>query len=1279
MARLSIRLLGPLQVTLDGEPVTAFESDKVRALLAYLSVEHQGPQRREKLAGLLWPDWPETSARMNLRRALADLRKALGDHQATPPFLHISHHTIQFNRDSDAWVDVVAFGELLRSSPPPSADLPITGPQTIHHLEEAVALYCSAFLESFSLAGCPDFEEWMLFQGERLHRLALETLDRLSDWYEKQRQFEQALKYVWRQVELDPWRESGHQQAMRMLAQSGQRGAALAQYETCRRVLAEELGVEPGAETTRLYEQIRDGELGVSVLVSAPIQGPEQGARLPGFLTGETEEVQPPVFVARERELARLESFLEVALAGQGDVVFVTGGPGRGKTALLEEFARRAMVAEPDLLVASGNCNAYSGIGDPYLAFRDVLGMLTGDVEAKWAAGAITRDHALRLWDALPLVGQALADCGPHVIPALVSGPALLARALVVAPAGAPWLQRLREHVERLPADSESLEQIHLFQQVTNLLRALAEAHPLLLILDDLQWADSASIGLLFHLGRRLKGNRILVAGAYRPEEIALGRDGARSADLRRHPLEEVLAELKRRSGDVWVDLAEVQEQESRHFVNTLLETEPNRLGEDFRSTLCERTGGHPLFTIELLRTMQERGDLVQDEAGHWVQGSALDWKTLPARVEGVIQARLGRLDEEQRELLSVASVEGEEFTAQVVARVQKVGDRQAMRTLSQELEKRHRLVRERSATLVGRRQMSRYRFAHALFQQYLYNHLSAGERALLHGEIAGVLEELYGGRMEELAAIAPQLAYHYTKAGDERLSLKYLTLAGDGALATYANQEATDYYRRAMELTPAEPERAHLLSGLGEALHRQSRFREAIGIWGQGIELYQSLADSDGLARLYANSARAAQDANDPAEALQICLEGLVEVEGAPESSGLARLLQETARAYALNAQREEARPLAQRALEMAERLGDIEVQAYALASPGTLGLLSMEHRLEALTRAIELAESQGQLHAASRAHRNLANLAQRRQGDYQTAQKHLRRAAELDEQAGNSAGQILSLNEQAWNLMLCGELKEAGKMLSQVQTLLKDLTEPTYTEQAFLVTEGLYLLFLGEWEEGARRQRALLASARERGDDCELAHAGDLLAFAVLDSSRFLGSTNAAMWEEVETILAEGTAIWDRSLHVHASISNRVWLGLLHLAQGRPGEARHLLEEAQQKAMEELAIPEDDGLLHWLQALIASAEGYWEEALAAHEAADRVFDRFGMRWHRARVLLDWAETYATRGEQGDWERARELLLEAQTAYEEMGGKRYAAVARDRLQELGAREEPSN
>jgi predicted ATPase len=236
------------------------------------------------------------------------------------------------------------------------------------------------------------------------------------------------------------------------------------------------------------------------------------------------------------------------------------------------------------------------------------MAMLAGDVEGRWDAGAISHDHARRLWDAFSLVVQVLLDQGPHLLDVLVPGAALLSRSVAAGKLYAPWLPRLRGHVKRQRTSSQDVEKSQLFQQVTNVLRIVAQERPLLLILDDIQWADAASISLLFHLGRRLSNmdSRLLTACACRPEEVALSRDG------KRHPLAKVLSEFKRTFGDVWVDLDLAEEKEERKFVDALLDVEPNRLTDGFRAALFERTGGHPLFTVELLRAMQDRLGRVQ-------------------------------------------------------------------------------------------------------------------------------------------------------------------------------------------------------------------------------------------------------------------------------------------------------------------------------------------------------------------------------------------------------------------------------------------------------------------------------------------------------------------------------------------------------------------------------------------------------------------------------------------------------------------------------------------
>ena len=196
MPRLTLALLGSFSVTLDGQPVTAFESDKARALLAYLAVESDRPHTREKLAGLLWPDSTEAAAHARLSHALANLRAILADHDPQAPVLLVTRQVIQFNREADALVDVLAFRQAVSATHGPASSM-------VHRLL-SVRLYHGRFLEGFSLPGCPEFEEWLLLEQEHLHRLAMETLARLADGYEAWGEFDRALPFAWRQLELDP-------------------------------------------------------------------------------------------------------------------------------------------------------------------------------------------------------------------------------------------------------------------------------------------------------------------------------------------------------------------------------------------------------------------------------------------------------------------------------------------------------------------------------------------------------------------------------------------------------------------------------------------------------------------------------------------------------------------------------------------------------------------------------------------------------------------------------------------------------------------------------------------------------------------------------------------------------------------------------------------------------------------------------------------------------------------------------------------------------------------
>jgi predicted ATPase len=222
---------------------------------------------------------------------------------------------------------------------------------------------------------------------------------------------------------------------------------------------------------------------------------------------------------------------------------------------------------------------------------------------------------------------------------------------------------------------------------------------------------------------------------------------------------------------------------------------------------LHRQTRGHPLFTIELLRGLQEQGDLIQDPRGRWTEGPALDWETLPARVEAVIAERIGRLPEGLQAALRVASVEGEVFTAEVVAWVRSADEGGVVGRLSGELDRRHRLVRAQGIQRIDGQRLSHYRFRHILFQRYLYNSLDEVERAHLHEAVGNSLEALYEDQMEAMAttaataAVAGQLAWHYQEAGIAEKAIRYLLQAGKRAVQLSAYQEGMAHLTRGLEL----------------------------------------------------------------------------------------------------------------------------------------------------------------------------------------------------------------------------------------------------------------------------------------------------------------------------------------------------------------------------------------------------------------------------------------------------------------------------------------------
>lgn len=264
MSHLHLSLFGGFEATLAGQPLTAFETDKTRALLAYLAVEAGRPHRRAELAALLWPESPAHKAAHNLSQTLLRLRRVLHDDRPGPaqPFLLSDRQEVQFNPLSDHSLDVTEFTELLRGHRQHRHAAAEACSACIGWLQQAAGLYRGDLLAGFSLRDSVPFEEWLLVAQEALHGQMVDALTLLVAHHERLGQPEQVRAYARRLVALEPWQDQAQIQLMAALARCGQDAAALAQYTAYRQSLAQEFGIEPSAAATALYAQIRARQRG---------------------------------------------------------------------------------------------------------------------------------------------------------------------------------------------------------------------------------------------------------------------------------------------------------------------------------------------------------------------------------------------------------------------------------------------------------------------------------------------------------------------------------------------------------------------------------------------------------------------------------------------------------------------------------------------------------------------------------------------------------------------------------------------------------------------------------------------------------------------------------------------------------------------------------------------------------------------------------------------------------------------------------------------------------
>jgi tetratricopeptide (TPR) repeat protein len=511
-------------------------------------------------------------------------------------------------------------------------------------------------------------------------------------------------------------------------------------------------------------------------------------------------------FVGREKELALLNGRLEQALAGRGSIVFLSAEPGAGKTTLTSRFLDQIAIDHPEALVIRAGCSEQYGAGEPYQPFVEAFRHLLREREGRETRSF--RDLAKQLapvWlAAVPVAGEIMA--------------ASLATASELK-------QQFGTGGGQAAASEEAL-----FFQYTELFFAATATAPLILFLDDLHWADRASVSLLTHIGRRVGDQRVLLLGTYRPTEV----------DTEKHPMRDARQELQRYKVAQELSLEPLGSTALADMILLQTGAAPSPQLLDW---LEKRAGTNALFFEELLGWLVSQG-FTRDNLGELQLVRVPQEIEIPRSAESTIEKRLDRLDEDTRRLLEYASVQGNDFDSVSLAQLLEKDELELEEAL-EPIARMHRLIK-----LIDTQDLpngdiaSVYRFSHSLVQGVLHNGLQGKRRILLHRKMAQILEGIYAG---DPTFVAPRLAVHFEEGRQADKAYEYALIAADRASRFYAHWDALEQIQRALRTATVPGQQAVAYERLSEEYTSTGHLSESLQAL---IDALERLAQEDDAER---------------------------------------------------------------------------------------------------------------------------------------------------------------------------------------------------------------------------------------------------------------------------------------------------------------------------------------------------------------------------------------------------------------------------------------------
>ncbi len=752
---LEIRLLGPPQVFQGGVPVK-FAARKAQALFVYLVVE-SGTQPREKLQAIFWPESETRLAQSALRTTLGRIKDAL---RGVDEPLQMEGDRVGFNTSCASFLDLNLVTQAAADTQPIQI-----APPVLVLLQNAVEIVRGPFLEAFSLPDTPAFNDWIIIQRSAFGGRVNLIHDRLSDHQLETHLIGAAIDTVNRWLILDRLNESAYRRLMRLHFLNNDRSSALQTYETCRDLLAQDLGVEPSSETEQVLAYIRSSEAPVSEFENQ--------------VEARSDRLSTP-FVGRAEEYLALTQAFRAAKSGDPQLAMVSGESGMGKTRLADEFLTWAGTEGADVL--RGRTYETSR----HLPYQPIVDAVRERMERENAPEDLLDDAWL----------------------------VVLTRIL----------PELRERYPDLPAISgdESTAKSRLFEAIARLGIALSGRNPLILLIDDLQWADAGTLEVLHYLARHWRASHSPILLLILMREEALSHGSA---------LRDWTSGLTRDIPVTRLSLSPVQASDMQELVQSLTGEHTEGVA-DLSAWLTAETNGQPFFVVETLSSLDDYGALVWtgeesaapvlDPLATLANLKSMDSQSLAPTIHDVILSRLEWLSQPAASVLAAAAVIGRNTSFIRLHQVAGTSEQNSLDALDELLSAR--LLSE------ARNEARPYIISHDRIREVVYTQLSEARRGVFHRRALTALMEV--------KAPSAELAHHAVSAKEWELAFQHSLNAGDEAMRLYEVTTATEHYESARSFlieskVDVDTQRCrHLYLQLGRAYELEFQHRQAVAIY---------------------------------------------------------------------------------------------------------------------------------------------------------------------------------------------------------------------------------------------------------------------------------------------------------------------------------------------------------------------------------------------------------------------------------------------------------------